>query len=102
MNIIWTVHQLDRDSSNGFVQTAHWHIDAIDEDNNLSLSGITAWDDDKPTIPYENLTKETVLTWIWEKVDKKAIEESLVNELNAKKNPTVLSGVPWPTEEENA
>jgi hypothetical protein len=37
-----------------------------------------------------------VLGWIWENgVDKDAIEDALIDQINAKKNPVTATGVPW-------
>jgi hypothetical protein len=47
-------------------------------------------------VDYADLTQETVLGWIWANgVDKDAVEASLAAQIEAKKNPTTATGVPW-------
>jgi hypothetical protein len=96
MTITWDIPQLDRQTSNGFVTTAHWQCTATDGDYSVSMSRTHSWDADTPTIPYAELTQDTVLGWIWANgVDKNDIEAVLAVEIEAKKNPVTATGVPW-------
>ena len=49
----------------------------------------------EPVTPYENLTQETVLGWIWESVDKAATEAAVQAKIDLQKNPVSATGVPW-------
>ena len=92
----WTITQLDRQTSNGFVTTAHWRADAVDGNYSASTYATSSWADGIPTIPYADLTQATVLDWIWANgVDKTAVEASLQAQINAQKNPVTAIGVPW-------
>jgi hypothetical protein len=92
----WTITQLDRQTSNGFVTTAHWTASAVDGDYSASIYATCSWPDGTPTTPYANLTQETVLGWIWTNgVDKEAVETSLQAQIDAQKNPVSATGVPW-------
>lgn len=104
--IIWTVEKLERRSSDGFVTSASWVASMQNdvpngEDTMLVYqarkNGVTKWEDGQPTTPYEQLTQEQVLGWIFESEDKTAIESELSETIEAKKNPVSLTGVPWPT-----
>ena len=96
MTATWTISQLDRQTSDGFVITAHWQATAVDGDYSASIYATCSWSDGTPTIPYDQLTQETVLGWIWANgVDKDAVEESLAAQIEAQKNPTTATGVPW-------
>lgn len=95
MNIVWTISTLDREVSNGFVICAHWQATATDGDYSTSIYSTVSWADGTPVIPYENLTPETVLGWVWESVDKTATEDALAAKIDALKNPTQASGTPW-------
>jgi hypothetical protein len=82
MSTTWTISQLDRQTSDGFVTTAHWQATAVDGEHSASV--------------YATLTQETVLGWIWANgVDKDAVEASLAAQIEAQKNPTTATGVPW-------
>ena len=92
----WTITQLDRQTSNGFVTTAHWTASAIDGDYSASTYSTSSWADGTPTTPYADLTQATVLGWIWANgVDKEAVEASLQAQIDAQKNPVSTTGVPW-------
>jgi hypothetical protein len=96
MATTWTITQLDRQTSNGFVTTAHWQADAVDGDYSASTYSTSSWADGTPTTPYADLTQEEVLGWIWANgVDKTAVEASLQAQIDAQKNPVTATGVPW-------
>jgi hypothetical protein len=95
MTITWKIEQLDRLTSDGFVTTAHWRATAVDGDYSASTYGTTGWQAGTPEIPYANLTEATVLAWVWENLDKAAIEANLTAQIDALKNPTTANGVPW-------
>jgi hypothetical protein len=94
MTTTWTISQLDRQTSDGFVTTAHWRCDAVDGDFSASSYGTCGFDGELTT-PYESLTKEQVLEWVWQTVDKDAYEASLASQIEAQKNPISATGVPW-------
>jgi len=94
--ITWNISQLDRQTSDGFVTTAHWQAIATDGDYSASVIGTCSWSDGTATIPYASLTKETVLGWIWANgVDKAATEAALAAQIELQKNPVTATGVPW-------
>ena len=96
MTTTWTIAQLDRQTSNGFVTTAHWRADAVDGNYSASAYSTSSWTDGTPTTPYADLTQTTVLGWIWANgVDKEAVEASLQAQIDAQKNPVTATGVPW-------
>ena len=96
MNITWNISQLDRQTSDGFVYCAHWQAIATDGDYSASIVNTCSWSDGSPTVPYDSLTQETVLGWIWANgVDKDAVEESLEAQIELQKNPVTAKGVPW-------
>jgi len=96
MTTTWTIVQLDRQTSNGFVTTAHWTASAVDGDYSASTYSTSSWSDGTPTTPYANLTQATVLGWIWANgVNKTAVEASLQAQIDAQKNPVTATGVPW-------
>jgi len=91
----WTISNLDRNTADGFVTTAHWTASAVDGDHTASVYSTVSWPVDEPQIPYDNLTAQIVLEWVWESVDKTATEASLLEQINIKKNPVTASGRPW-------
>ena len=96
MSITWTISQLDREVSNGFVTTAHWQATAVDGDYSAQIYSTCGWPEGTPTIPYADLTQATVLSWVWANgVDKQATEDALAANIALQKNPVTASGTPW-------
>ena len=95
MTITWTISTLERETSNGFVITAHWQATAVDGDYTASIYSTCSWADGTPTIAYADLTQATVLGWVWESVDKQATEDALAANIALQKNPVTATGTPW-------
>ena len=97
--ITWTISQLERDASHEGVLTAHWRVTMTDDGDTVGSYGTCGFtpDPDAPDfVPFAQLDETTVLTWIHANgVDKDAIEASLAANIEAQKNPTQSSGVPW-------
>jgi hypothetical protein len=96
MTTTWNISQLDRQTSDGFVTTAHWQATAVDGEHSASVYATCSWSDGTPTVAYNQLTQEQVLGWIWANgVDKDATEAALAAQIEMKKNPVQATGVPW-------
>jgi hypothetical protein len=96
MTTTWTISTLERETSNGFVTTAHWRATAVDGDYTASTYSTCSWSEGIPTIPYADLTQETVLGWVWANgVDKQATEDALAANIALQKNPVTATGTPW-------
>lgn len=94
--INWHIANLEHNTANGFVTTAHWAANAVDGDIKLHAYSTCSWQDGTPAIPYADLTESVVLDWCFSNgVDKKAIEDALVLEVEARKNPVKATGLPW-------
>ena len=95
MTTTWTISQLDRNTANGFVTTAHWRATAVDGEHSASTYATCSWADGTVNTPYADLTQATVLGWVWESVDKQATEDALAANIALQKNPVQASGTPW-------
>ena len=92
----WTISQLDRNTSNGFVTTAHWQATAVDGEHTASIYSTCSWADGTVNTPYADLTQATVLGWVWANgVDKQATEDALAANIALQKAPVTASGTPW-------
>jgi hypothetical protein len=94
MTITWKIVNLDRQTSDGFVTTAHWTCTAEDGDFSASAYGSGGFSGELVT-PYSELTEADVLGWVWTVVDKEATETALAAQIEAKKNPVSATGLPW-------
>lgn len=96
MNITWSISQLDRRTSDNYVTQAHWTCTAVDGDFSASIYATCGWSEGVPVTPYNALTQETVLGWVWASgVDKEATEAAVTAQIEAQKNPIQASGTPW-------
>jgi hypothetical protein len=99
MTTTWTIAQLERTLDDGGVVVAHWRATATDGDFSASSYGTAGFTPDPSAsdyVPYDSITEEVALGWCFANgVDKDAIEASLAANIEAQKNPTQASGVPW-------
>ena len=98
--ITWSVGNLDRTCADGIVYTVHWLATASQDEFTDSSYGTLALD--KPEegdeiIPYEDLTEEIVLSWLFENpdFDKEGMEKGLQEKIDQQITPVVGSGLPW-------
>ena len=94
MNITWKISQLDRNTADGFVTTAHWICSGQDGDFSGSVYASCGFEGEL-SVPYEQLTEATVLSWVWAKVDKEATEAAVAAQIAEQKAPKVAAGLPW-------
>ncbi|NBQ97251.1 MAG: hypothetical protein EBT26_02005 [Microbacteriaceae bacterium] len=80
------------------VLKAYWEYTISQDNEQETISGIkqfTAPSEDN-FIPYENLTEQIVLDWLWKEISKQATEELAIKKLNDKINPPIISlSLPW-------
>jgi hypothetical protein len=94
----WTIATLERELADGGVTVAHWRCTEVDGDFSASSYGTVGFTPD-PTasdyIAYDSLTEADVLGWVYESVGQDTVEAALTAKIEADKNPTSGSGVPW-------
>ena len=101
MNITWTINNLERQTSDGLVTVVHWGASASEASNDpekpygASIVNTQALERGESFVSYDTLTEETVLGWLWQKVDKEAVEAALTAQINVQKAPVISSGLPW-------
>ena len=96
----WSVVNMDRTLSNGYVGTVHYTISANDGTYASSAYGSIGLDapDEDDAIPYAQLTPEIVIAWVKDKFgDEKVaeIEAALQSQLDEQHAPINAAGVPW-------
>ena len=94
----WAISTLERELSDGGVIVAHWRATAVDGDFSASSYGTCGFTSDPSSsdwVDYDSISEELALSWCWSELDKDAIEASLSANIEAQKNPTQASGVPW-------
>ena len=95
MNITYTIDNLDRQTSDGLVTTAHWRVSAVDGDYSAGAYGSVGFTRGEDFTPFESLTEAQVIAWVKEQLDVAEIEASLAGQIAALKAPKTASGLPW-------
>ena len=95
MTITWTIAQLDRQTSDGLVTTAHWRVNAVDGEHSAGSYGTVVFERGDTFTAYDSLTEAQVIAWVKDKLDVAEIEASLQAQIDAKKAPVTATGVPW-------
>jgi len=95
MTTTWKIAQLDRQTSDGLVTTAHYTVNAVDGEYSAGSYGTVGFERGDTFTAYDSLTEAQVIAWVKDKLDVEAIEASLSAQIEAKKNPTTATGVPW-------
>jgi hypothetical protein len=104
MTTTWFISNLERNTADGLVTVIHWNATAtepngVDGDFSASINNTQQLERGDSFVNYETLTEETVLGWLWTKVDKEAVEAALDAQIEAQKVPVKASGLPWQTGE---
>ena len=95
----WTINTLEytNDDDKGVI-IAHWECAKADGDFHGRVYGAESFAPDpssKDYTAYADLTEETVLGWIYAKIDKDAVEASVQAQIDGQLSPTTLKGLPW-------
>lgn len=97
----WTINQLERETVDGYVFTAHYSVNAADDTYTSGAYGSIGLERPDTLIPFSDLTEELVLGWVKEKIggDEKVqeIQAALQAQLDEQRTPTKASGLPWST-----
>lgn len=95
----WAIANLERETADGFVFTAHYTVNAADGTYTSGAYGSIGFQRPDDLIPFAELTEELVVDWVQEALggDEKVaeIEAALQAQLDEQHNPTKAAGVPW-------
>ena len=108
MAVVWTVVQLERDTSNDGVVVAHWRASDSEEvgtgDDAVSHYGssygtcsFTPDADSDDFVAFEDITEEMAVGWVKDcpQITVADIEASIANQIAESKAPSVVAEVPW-------
>jgi myo-inositol-hexaphosphate 3-phosphohydrolase len=103
MEYQWNVVQMDRLTSDGFVVTVHYTVNAVDGDYTASTYGTVNYTQGEGSyVPYADLTEAEVVGWVQDSLGKDTVEASLAAQIEAQKNPVLETGLPWQLRINNA
>ena len=95
----WAVSQLDRETADGYVFTAHYTVSASNDTYSAGAYGSVGLDRPDTLVPFASLTEEQVIGWVQDKLGGAEkvteIQDALQVQLDEQAAPTKASGVPW-------
>lgn len=95
----WHIAQLERETADGYVFTAHYTVNANDGTYSAGAYGSLGFErPEENMVPFSSLTEELVLGWVKDRLgaDKVAeIEAALQAQLDEQHAPTKAQGMPW-------
>jgi hypothetical protein len=95
----WAIANLERETADGFVFTAHYTVNAADGTYTSGAYGSIGFQRPDNLIPFAELTEEVVVGWVKEALggDEKVaeIEGALQSQLDEQHAPTKAAGLPW-------
>jgi hypothetical protein len=97
---VWNIAELERNTADGIVFTAHYTVDANDGTYSAGAYGSVGLEQPEGNvIPYADLTPEVVIGWVQDKLggEEKVAEISaaLQKQIDEQRTPTTAAGVPW-------
>ena len=95
----WTIPQMDRLTTDGFVITVHYNVTATDDTYSASTYGTVSYTQEpgEQYTPYDQLTEAQVVGWVQNSLGKDTVESSLQSQIDLQKHPVQESGTPWTT-----
>ena len=91
----WNIVNLERETADGYVFTAHYTINAEDGTYTASAYGSLGLERPETLVPFAQLTEAIVIGWVQDKLNVEEIEAALQAQLDKKHAPTKAAGVPW-------
>jgi hypothetical protein len=94
----WNIANLERETSDGYVYTTHYTVNAADDTYSSGAYGSLGLERGDTLVPFADLTEATVVGWVKEKLTAEKvteIEAALQAQLDEQRQPTKAGGLPW-------
>ena len=95
----WAIANLERETADGYVYTAHYTVSAKDDTYASSAYGSLGFErPEGELIPFADLTEGTVVQWILDALGEEKVTsicEALQAQLDEQAAPTKAAGLPW-------
>lgn len=94
----WAIANLERETKDGFVFTAHYTINAADDTYSAGAYGSIGFERPQSLLPFANLTESMVIGWVKDALNEEKvgeIEAALQAQLDEQRKPSKAAGVPW-------
>ena len=95
----WAIANLERETEDGFVFTAHYTVSAADGTYSAGAYGSIGFERPENLVPFADLTEDLVVGWVKEALggDEKVteVQTALQSQIDEQRAPTKSAGVPW-------
>ena len=95
----WDIVELERETADGYVFTAHYTVNATNGTYSAGAYGSIAFERPETLVPYADLTKDDLIGWVQWKLggDEKVaeIQAALQAQIDEQTAPTKAKGMPW-------
>jgi hypothetical protein len=91
----WNIVNLERETDDGYVFTAHYTINAEDGTYTANAYGNLGLERPETLVLFAQLTEAIVIGWVQDKLNVEEIEAALQAQLDKKHAPTKAAGLPW-------
>jgi hypothetical protein len=94
----WHITNLERETADGFVMTAHYTVTAEDGTYSSGAYGSLGFERPDKLIPYADLTEQMVIGWVQDAFGAEKVTEilaALQAQLDEHRHPSKASGMPW-------
>jgi hypothetical protein len=94
----WHITNLERETADGFVMTAHYTVNAEDGTYSSGAYGSLGFERPDKLIPYADLTEQMVIGWVKDAFGDEKVTEilaALQAQLDEQRHPSKASGMPW-------
>jgi hypothetical protein len=94
----WKIAQLERETQDGFVFTAHYTVDAKDDAYSAGAYGSIGFERPENLVSFADLTEELVVEWVKSALTEEKVsdvEAALQSQLDEQRSPSKASGLPW-------
>lgn len=96
--VTWRIANLERETADGYVYTAHYTIDVEDGTYRAGAYGSIGFERPETLVPYADLTEEQVVQWVKDALGSEKVLEigqALLTQLDEQRQPTKAAGLPW-------
>lgn len=97
-SVQWAIANLERETADGFVYTAHYTVAIHDGTYSASAYGSLGFERPDELIPFADLTEADVISWVKSQLGEEKVqnvEDALLSQLAEQHAPTKAAGVPW-------
>ena len=101
MGVVWKVEKCESVAETGYINKVYWKAQLRDGDYLATEYGARMFDEGSPELPYDQVTEQDILEWIWSEESgttsdvKNKIETKLTERIEEAKQPKINVGLPW-------